>query len=118
MSSERHGSRSGSHGRHHRSRRFRWLRRNRRWILPALILLLCAAAALGFWIRKIRMEQLPYEHIRWITSDTDIDSLSLTSDTKKVSDLKGNKLLLFTHPWSIQTALDRNEGLTLEEFSR
>ncbi|MCR4604501.1 MAG: peptide chain release factor 3 [Eubacterium sp.] len=67
---------------------------------------------------EIRMEQLPYEHIRWITSDTDIDSLSLTSDTKKVQDLKGNKLLLFTHPWSIQTALDRNEGLALEEFSR
>ena len=61
MSSERHGSRSGSHGRHHRSRRFRWLRRNRRWILPALILLLCAAAALGFWIRKIRMEQADLE---------------------------------------------------------
>ena len=68
---------------------------------------------------EIRMEQLPYEHIRWITSqDTDISSLSLTSDTKKVQDLKGNPLLLFIHPWSIQTALDRNEGLTLETFSK
>ncbi len=68
---------------------------------------------------EIRMEQLPYEHIRWITStDTDISSLSLTSDTKKVQDLKGNPLLLFQHPWSIQTALDRNEGLTLESFSK
>ena len=67
---------------------------------------------------EIRMEQLPYEHIRWITSDTDIDSLSLTSDTKKVQDLRGNPLLIFQHPWSIQTALDRNEGLVLEEFSR
>ena len=37
------------------------MRRNRRWILPALILLLCAAAALGFWIRKIRMEQANLE---------------------------------------------------------
>jgi len=23
---------------------------------------------------------------------------------------------LFTHPWSVQTALDRNEGLQLSEF--
>ncbi|MEE3467425.1 MAG: peptide chain release factor 3 [Eubacterium sp.] len=68
---------------------------------------------------EIRMEQLPYEHIRWITSpDIDLASLSLTSDTKKVQDLKGHPLLLFQHPWSIQTALERNEGLTLESFSR
>ena len=68
---------------------------------------------------EIRMEQLPYEHIRWITSpDIDLSALSLTSDTKKVQDLKGNPLLLFQHPWSIQTALDRNEGLTLETFAR
>ena len=68
---------------------------------------------------EIRMEQLPYEHIRWITSpDIDLASLSLTSDTKKVQDLKGHPLLLFQHPWSIQTALERNEGLTLESFSK
>ncbi|HAK57550.1 MAG TPA: hypothetical protein DCP06_01080, partial [Lachnospiraceae bacterium] len=68
---------------------------------------------------EIRMEQLPYEHIRWITSpDTDPAALSLTSDTKRVEDLKGNPLLLFQHPWSITTALERNEGLTLEDFSR
>ncbi|MBR6229752.1 MAG: peptide chain release factor 3 [Eubacterium sp.] len=68
---------------------------------------------------EIRMDQLPYEHIRWITSpDIDLSTLSLTSDTKKVQDLKGNPLLLFQHPWSIQTALDRNEGLTLETFSK
>ena len=68
---------------------------------------------------EIRMDQLPYEHIRWITSpDTDPAALSLTSDTKRVEDLKGNPLLLFQHPWSITTALERNEGLTLEDFSR
>ena len=65
---------------------------------------------------EIRMEQLPYEHVRWIENkDADVDGLSVTSDTKKVKDLKGNPLLLFTHPWSIQTVLERNEGLRLGE---
>ena len=65
------------------------------------------------------MEQLPYEHIRWIENEEiDVSGLSVTSDTKKVKDLKGNPLLLFTHPWSIQTVLERNEGLKLSEFGR
>ena len=66
---------------------------------------------------EIRMEQLPYEHIRWIENkDIDVAALSVTSDTKKVKDLHDRPLLLFTHPWSVQTALDRNEGLQLSEF--
>ena len=67
----------------------------------------------------IRLEQLPYEHIRWIENeDIDIDRLSVTSDTKKIRDLNGRALLLFTHPWSVNTVLDRNEGLRLSEFGR
>lgn len=67
---------------------------------------------------EIRMEQLPYEHVRWIENEEiDVDSLSVTSDTKKVKDFKDNPLLLFTHPWSIQTVLERNEGLRLGEIS-
>mgnify|MGYP000727718942 CR=1 FL=1 len=66
---------------------------------------------------EIRMEQLPYEHVRWIENkDIDVAALSVTSDTKKVKDLHDRPLLLFTHPWSVQTALDRNEGLQLSEF--
>ena len=66
---------------------------------------------------EIRMEQLPYEHIRWIENDdVDVAALSVTSDTKKIRDLKGRPLLLFTHPWSVNTVLDRNEGLILSEF--
>ena len=66
---------------------------------------------------EIRMEQLPYEHIRWIKNENiDVSSLSVTSDTKRIKDLKGNPLLLFTHPWSIKTVLERNEGLELSEF--
>ena len=66
---------------------------------------------------EIRMEPLPYEHIRWIqNTDIDVAGLSVTSDTKKIKDLKGNPLLLFTHPWSVNTVLDRNAGLELSEF--
>ena len=68
---------------------------------------------------EIRMEQLPYEHVRWIENEEiEVAGLSVTSDTKKVKDLHDRPLLLFTHPWSIQTALERNEGLQLSEFSR
>ena len=66
---------------------------------------------------EIRMEQLPYEHVRWIENkEIDVSALSVTSDTKKVKDLHDRPLLLFTHPWSIQTALERNEGLQLSVF--
>ena len=66
---------------------------------------------------EIRMEQLPYEHVRWIENkDIDVAALTVTSDTNKVKDLHDRPLLLFTHPWSVQTALDRNEGLQLSEF--
>ena len=67
----------------------------------------------------IIMENLPYEHVRWVENeDIDMDRISGTSDMKKVKDLKGNPLLLFAHEWSIRMTLERNEGLELEEFSR
>ena len=38
---------------------------------------------------EIRLENLPYEHIRWIENkDIDLDHLSGTSDMKKIKDLK------------------------------
>lgn len=68
---------------------------------------------------EIRLEPLAYEHIRWIENKgIDISKLSVTSDTKKVKDLKGNPLLLFVHSWSINTVLDRNKDLKLSEFGR
>ncbi len=68
---------------------------------------------------EIRMESLAYEHIRWIENKgIDVGKLGVTSDTKKVKDLKGNPLLLFVHIWSIQTVLDRNKELRLSEFGR
>ena len=68
---------------------------------------------------EIRMETLPYSLIRWIdTPDVDLKKLNLTSDTKKVQDIRGRYLLLFSNEWSIHWALEHNEGLELSEFSR
>ena len=62
---------------------------------------------------------LPYQYIRWIANkDIQVDSLNLTSDTKWVQDFKGNNLLIFTSEWNINWALEKNEGLVLEEFSK
>ncbi|RDU25244.1 peptide chain release factor 3 [Anaerosacchariphilus polymeriproducens] len=67
----------------------------------------------------IRMENLPYEHIRWIENENiDLDKITGTSDMKKIQDLKGQPLLLFVNSWSIGMTLERNEGLELSEFGR
>ncbi|MCD8046281.1 MAG: peptide chain release factor 3 [Clostridiales bacterium] len=68
---------------------------------------------------EIRMETLPYEHIRWIENrEIDLDQIRGTSDMKKIRDLKGNPLLLFVNPWSVGMTAERNEGLVLSEFGR
>ena len=68
---------------------------------------------------EIRLENLPYEYIRWIENEEiDLDKLTGTSDMKKVKDLKGHPLLLFVNEWSIRMTIDRNDGLKLTEFGR
>jgi len=68
---------------------------------------------------EIRMDPLPYEYIRWIENDDiDVARLNITTDSKRVKDLKNRPLLLFTHEWSIRTVLERNEGLKLAEFAK
>ncbi len=68
---------------------------------------------------EIRMDQLPYEYIRWIGNPgIDVSALNVTSDTKKVLDLKDRPLLLFTHEWSIRTVQERNKDLILTEFAK
>ena len=70
---------------------------------------------------EVYMQTLPYSFIRWIDNEgmdeTALRKLNLTSDTKKVQDLKGRYLLLFSNQWSINWALERNDGLLLSEFS-
>ena len=67
----------------------------------------------------IRMQTLPYEHIRWIENqDIDLKNLTGTSDMKKIKDLKDRPLLLFVNEWSVGMTLERNKGLVLSEFGR
>ena len=47
-----------------------------------------------------------------------MNSISGTSDMKKIVDMKGNPLLLWINSWSIKMTLERTPGLQLEEFSR
>ncbi|MCD7880564.1 MAG: peptide chain release factor 3 [Clostridiales bacterium] len=66
------------------------------------------------------MENLPYEYVRWIDHSPveDLDELVLGNgqDVKLVEDYQGNKLLLFSAPWSIKWVQDKNKGLELSEF--
>lgn len=68
----------------------------------------------------ILMDDLPYEHIRWIANpdEIDLDSISGTSDMKRIVDLKGRPLLLFVNSWSVGMVEERNKDLRLEEFAR
>jgi len=62
---------------------------------------------------------MPYQYIRWVRNkDIDMKSLNLTSDTKWVQDFKDNNILIFTSEWNINWALDKNEGLILEDFNK
>ena len=67
---------------------------------------------------EIRLDRLPYEHIRWIEnqSEVDVSKIQGTSDMKRIRDLKGNPLLLFVNSWSVGMVLERNPGLKLSEF--
>jgi len=69
---------------------------------------------------EIRLEPLPYEHIRWIENKDEVDLAKITgtSDMKKVKDMRDNPLLLFINSWSVGMTLDRNPGLVLTEFSK
>ena len=68
---------------------------------------------------EVIRNNLPYQYIRWIRNkDIDVKSLNLTSDTKWVQDFKGNNILIFTSEWNIGWALDKNEGLILEDFNK
>ena len=67
---------------------------------------------------EIHKSPLPYQYIRWVKEGTDLKSLNLSSDTRKVQDLKGQPLLLFTNDWGVRWAQDKNKGLELLEFSK
>jgi peptide chain release factor 3 len=67
----------------------------------------------------MKIDILSYKYVRWIeNSNIDIEDLNLTSDTKKVKDLKDRNLLIFQNDWSISWALDHNKGLILSDIGK
>jgi peptide chain release factor 3 len=67
----------------------------------------------------IKMDRLPFKYIRWIENDDiDVEKLILTSDTKRVRDLKDRNLLIFQNDWGINWALDHNKNLILSDIGK
>ena len=68
----------------------------------------------------IIMDNLPYEYLRWVDAfDGNLDDdlvIGNGQDIKLVEDYQGNKLLLFSAPWSIKWVQDKNKSLVLSEF--
>ena len=68
---------------------------------------------------EVSMQTLPYSFIRWIDNEeVELKNLNLTTDTRKVQDMRGRYLLLFSNQWSIDWALEHNQGLLLSEFGK
>lgn len=64
----------------------------------------------------IKLEILPFQCVRWIDDQTlDPNTLNLTSDSKRVRDLKGRNLIIFMNNWGIKWALEQNRNLTLSD---
>ncbi len=65
---------------------------------------------------ELRMENLPYEVLRFIQkSPVDEKELNLSSDAELLEDYRGHKLLVFSSSWAIDFTLRRNPGLELSE---
>ena len=62
---------------------------------------------------------LPHDQIRYIEKcPGDPKNLTLSGDTRRVVDVRGNSLLIFPGTWAVNWALENNEGLELSEFNR
>jgi peptide chain release factor 3 len=67
----------------------------------------------------VRMDRLSFKYIRWIeNTDIDVETLNLTSDTKRVKDFRDRNLLIFQSDWAISWALDHNKGLILSDIGK
>jgi len=66
---------------------------------------------------ELRMENLPYETLRFITACpvSDPKDLNLSSDAELLEDYRGHSLLVFASLWSIDFIKKRNPGLELSE---
>lgn len=67
----------------------------------------------------VKLEPLPYGYIRWIKdTTTDLSTIKVPSDAKRVKDMKGNPLVIFANQWSLKLLMERNEGVEFMEFNK
>lgn len=65
----------------------------------------------------IKLDLLPFQCVRWIENEEiDPNALNLTSESKRVKDLKGRNLIIFANNWGIKWALEQNQGLILTDI--
>ena len=66
---------------------------------------------------ELRMENLPYEQLRFIVESpvSDLKDLNLSSDAELLEDYRGRSLLVFSSLWSIDFTIKKNPGLVLAE---
>ena len=67
---------------------------------------------------KYRRSDLPHTLIRYLPEGVDPAELKLMQATRRVTDLKGRNLLIFTADYEIRWAEEKNPGLTLIEFDQ
>lgn len=68
---------------------------------------------------EIKINKIPYYFIRWIEKcDLKMEDLNLTSDTKRVTNLKGRNILIFQNTWGIQWAIDKNPSIVLSDIGK
>ena len=69
---------------------------------------------------EVKLDQLPYEYIRWIDhpETVDVNRITGTSDMKLIKNMKDEPLLLFAHEWSVRMVEERNPGLKLLDFGK
>ena len=64
----------------------------------------------------IKLEILPYQCVRWVLNEgLDMNTLNLTSESKRVRDLKGRNLIIFANNWGIKWATQQNPQLQLAD---
>lgn len=68
---------------------------------------------------ELRMQQLPYRHVRWIENEgLDPRKLNLPSTTMIVEDKLNRYAIIFENDWSIRMTEERNKGLSLLEIAK
>lgn len=62
----------------------------------------------------VRLEQLPFRYVRWVEShEGKVSDIAITSDAKKLVDMKDRNVIIFSNDWGISWVLDHNKNIVL-----